>query len=328
MATRRGMTLIELLVVIVIIGLLIAILLPAVQAARDAARRAQCGNNLKQLALATHNYHHQNKVYPPGLQQLPFASAPKYRGFSLFVYLLPYLEMGAVQDTWDWSDPMNNTIGGPDAPTAAVYQQFQCPGDSIGNAPAVKDGRYYGLTSYGGNGGTRSFQGVSASLDGIFFTTGPASLPQANQMPIHEMEVTDGLSNTFLFGERNHTDRNLAQFSAAGLVSDPASATGWWATSTGQQAIGDVTLSTAVRLNYTIPFSYAKRASATPPANTAAQFQYYVDLRACAFGSSHARGANFAFADGSIHFVSDQIYFSLYQSLSTRAQGEVVATGY
>jgi len=109
--TRSGMTLIELLVVIAIIGILVALLLPAVQAAREAARRMQCGNNLKQMGLALHNYHDQYKVFPPALVNSGRYSAgitawkgPKHvlnhTGFTL---LLPYLEQGALYDQWDFN---------------------------------------------------------------------------------------------------------------------------------------------------------------------------------------------------------------------------------
>src|SRR4029079_5326021 len=91
-AVRRAFTLVELLVVIAIIGVLVALLLPAVQAAREAARRMQCLNHERQLALAAHNFHDQNKNFPAGVYQLSFAAAPKFRGITLYVRLLPFLE--------------------------------------------------------------------------------------------------------------------------------------------------------------------------------------------------------------------------------------------
>ena len=99
---RLAFTLVELLVVIAIIGILIALLLPAVQAAREAARRMQCSNNLKQVGLAAHNYHTAHRTFPPGLNQFKFSAAPRFRGTSLFAFLLSYLEQGNILSGLDW----------------------------------------------------------------------------------------------------------------------------------------------------------------------------------------------------------------------------------
>src|SRR5579871_3674786 len=129
MKSHRGFTLIELLVVIAIIGVLVGLLLPAVQKVREAAARAKCLNNLKQIALATHNYHGAVNKFPPGVDQLPFATAPKYRGVTLYVYLLPYLEQNNLFTGWDMTNPLNNTNGGLNSKTATVLPILVCPSD-------------------------------------------------------------------------------------------------------------------------------------------------------------------------------------------------------
>lgn len=104
---KPGFTLVELLVVITIIGMLIGLLLPAVQAAREAARRTQCTNKLKQISLAAHNYHDAVRSFPGGSVMgwwFPTRTPPG-RGTSLFVHLLPYLEMGSLYEQWNFNDP-------------------------------------------------------------------------------------------------------------------------------------------------------------------------------------------------------------------------------
>ncbi len=102
---RTGFTLIELLVVIAIIAILIALLLPAVQQAREAARRTQCKNQLKQIGLAIHNYESTHASFPPGQIRMGFATQPRVRGWSMFVQLLPYFEQGPLYNKWNFADP-------------------------------------------------------------------------------------------------------------------------------------------------------------------------------------------------------------------------------
>src|SRR5262245_28179388 len=175
MVCRKGFTLVELLVVIAIIGVLVALLLPAVQMAREAARRMQCGSHEKQLALAAHSFHDVYRAFPPGVYQLKFSGAPQFRGVSLFVKLLPYLEQPGLAQGWDETDPLNNTIGGEGAKTAQVLNLLLCPSDSLSQNPVPSGGIFYALTSYGGNGGGRSFDPKMATNDGLFHVIGPGS---------------------------------------------------------------------------------------------------------------------------------------------------------
>jgi len=318
-----GFTLVELLVVIAIIGILVALLLPAVQAVRAAARRMQCGNHLKQIALAAHNYHTAHQTFPPGLNQFEVSSPPRFRGTSLFVFLLPYIEEANVVRDWDYVYPLNNTLGGADAPSAAVIPVFVCPADRIEQNPVVTAGRYYGMTSYGGNGGTRSYYPDFATVDGVFHTTGPASQPEPDQRPVDVEMITDGTSHTLLFGERSHYDPNYATFVTMSWA-DSLDYVGAWAAIGGRKRIADVTMSGYAPVNYRVPVDYDHRGTANPPLGSSLSFDYYADLRLCAWGSNHPGGAQFAFADGSVRFLSESLPLVTLQALSTRAGGEVV----
>jgi len=322
-----GFTLVELVVVIAIIGILMALLLPAVQAAREAARRVQCINHLRQLGLAAHNYHDACKSFPPGLNQSQYPSSPQYRGTSLFAFLLPYMEQTPLAQSWDFAAPMNNTSGGAAARSATVIATYLCPSDIISANPVLDQNAYYAMTSYGGNAGRRSYvppgQGAAiATLDGIFHTTGPASIPKTFQEPVNVAMITDGTSNTLLFGERSHTDPNFETFVAPGWTTFQI--LGEWAALGGRRRIMDVTMSGYAPLNYRLPFNYANRAQANPPATSANAFRYYEELRWTAWGSRHPGGANMAFADGSARFLSDGLPIATLQALSTRAGSEIV----
>jgi len=313
-SARRGFTLIELLVVIAIIAVLIGLLLPAVQKVRGAAARIKCANSLKQLALAAHNYHDLNRAFPPGVKQDKFNSAPQFRGYTLFVYLLPFVEQDSLFNQWDFANPLANATGGTGVRSATVLALLLCPADTLAQNPVASQGRTYALTSYGGSGGTRSFDPASAACDGVFHTTGPGSQPSPNQDVVRLADVTDGTSNTLLFGERSHRDLNYDLAAAAGLASRPSMASwGWWAASEGRLAAGDVTLSAYIPINFQVP------AGVTGP------FKPVEEQRVCAFGSGHGGGANFALADGSRRFIAQSIPLATLQQLATRAGGEVLA---
>jgi prepilin-type N-terminal cleavage/methylation domain-containing protein/prepilin-type processing-associated H-X9-DG protein len=303
---RRAFTLVELLVVIAIIAVLIGLLLPAVQKVREAANRAQCLNNLKQIALATHNYHDAFQKFPTGWHAPALVDGRPTGGTNLWIGLLPYFEQDNLYRRWDNDDNRNNVAGETNAVQAQVIKLLLCPSDPLPQPVVYLSGGravswswgYYGMSSYGGNGGTRSFSLNYSRItqDGIFFRDSSVCL----------LGVTDGTSNTFLFGERYHRD---PQFDLQG---GPISQLGRWACIAGWGTVVMVELSTPVPINYQVP----------PEGDSST-----LDDRGCAFGSGHPGGANFAFADGSVRFVSDSIPLLTLQALSTRAGGEVVSGG-
>src|SRR5262245_34118288 len=128
---RGGFTLVELLVVIAIIAVLVGLLLPAVQKVRAAAARAQCLNNLKQIATAAHNYHDAKGRLPTG-GRLPIMVGDRPTGgTNLWVELLPYIEQGNLYGKWDLNDNRNNVVGGKNATQAQVIKLLVCPSDPL-----------------------------------------------------------------------------------------------------------------------------------------------------------------------------------------------------
>jgi prepilin-type processing-associated H-X9-DG protein len=326
--------LVELLVVIAIIGILVALLLPAVQAAREASRRTHCTNTLRQIALAAHNYHDTVGTFPPAFLSGWNFTTPKVRkrGFSLYIHLLPYMEMGSLYDRWDFSDPDKAFVGDTES-LAAQGPNLLCPSEPEDENPLdfstkhiqgiQMPPRHISVTSYAGNAGTRSYHPDSGFLktDGIFFMAGPNSQPVPNQQPVRLADITDGTSNTLFFGERSRWDPNYNTFAAQGW-DWPFRFYGNWC-GASRLVLSHLTLSSYSPINYRLPFDYEHRGSANPPANSAADFKYYIDLRICAYGSNHPGGANLALADGSVRFASDSMPLVTLRALSTRAGGEV-----
>jgi prepilin-type N-terminal cleavage/methylation domain-containing protein/prepilin-type processing-associated H-X9-DG protein len=310
--TPCGFTLIELLVVIAIIAVLIGLLIPAVQKVREAAARAQCQNNLKQIALAAHNHHDAMRQFPTGAHLPVYVGDRPTGGTTLWVELLPYLDQDTLYKKWDRDDNRKNVAGGRNATQAQVIQILLCPSDPLPEPVSqYTEGAvpwslgFYGLSSYGGSGGKRSttFGGAPdfprMTRDGIFFL----------DSRIRVEDITDGTSNTFLFGERVHDDPEFDRIRLLFPTVAPIAGAGRWGFVANAGANSNVTLTTPVPINYrVIP---------------GGDFSTLED-RACAFGSGHQGGANFAFADGSVRCLSESTPLETLQALSTRKGGEVV----
>jgi prepilin-type processing-associated H-X9-DG protein len=317
---RNAFALIELLVVFAIIGVLMALLLPAVQKVREAANRVQCANNLKQLALAAHHYHDNKGQFPNGLHTVETTGGGYANGTCWEVELLPHIEQDNLKNRWDYADYRTNVAGDRNATTAQVLRVLLCPSDSLPQLVVYysADGfpqyayaqGWYGLSSYGGNGGTRSFPGIGVTRDGIF----------CQHSRVRLADITDGTGNTFLFGERLHSDPvfdymtynyNLAFYP----LENAGKLAAVFATSSG--SLLERFLSTPVPINYRVRTDISVDEFHGP---TGA-----MNNRFCAFGSGHPGGADFAFADGSVRFLNETIPLETLQALSTRASGEVAS---
>jgi prepilin-type N-terminal cleavage/methylation domain-containing protein/prepilin-type processing-associated H-X9-DG protein len=340
MTGKRGFTLIELLVVIAIIAILIGLLLPAVQAAREAARRIQCTNNLKQLGLSLHNYHSANNAFPSAGWIAPMTNWwvangltwPGHFRYSFLLQTMPYVEMGAAWNAMNFNLPLYD-LNGDDMPqNTTVYATqvtgYLCPSDVRRQNVGTESPCNYAASS--GDGLPGGF-GLAASYgrpDGVMYlnsTTGMAA-------------VTDGSSQTVMVGESIiGNNSNVAPTAAA---PDPA----------------EVMVQLPANINtFTDTYSYFPLTDAACLASTSYRFDrqtnwidgdyrhtlfshYYTPnsatydcLRGPDFGwrtarSRHPGGVNTLFVDGGVRFIRNSINPAAWRAVGTIAGGEVVSS--
>lgn len=290
---RRGFTLVELLVVIAIIGVLVGLLLPAVQAAREAARRMQCSNNMKQLGLAAHNYESTYGRLPAGWISSKVNGDP---GWGWSAALLPYMEGTTIYQQIDWrlpiADPLHAQVRRYSMPS------FHCPSDPDDNIFEIAEdhGHSHGHPSPGGvpvsvDSGDKLFPIAKSNYVGMFGTF------ELEDAPLHGdgiffgnsrtkfRDIRDGLSNTLMVGER---DSRLGGSVWHGLISEAAE-----------------------------PASRIVGVADHAPNDPSGHFE---DFR-----SYHPGGVNFLKADGSVRMYSQTMDQATYRAMATAAGDEVIS---
>ena len=312
---RGGFTLVELLVVIAIIGILIGMLLPAVQQVREAARRTQCANNIRQLTLACHNYESTFMRFPPGLN-LPIGNdsgmiwpnssihqavgePPNRDQFgSWYVWIMPFIEQDNVYDNMNLYEREYANTNGPNSIGATVIDTFFCPSDiSEDNVVTYETGGttyYFGANSYFANAGVQSWYHATATYDGVFYYNSKNTFSS----------ITDGSSNTIFIGERYSLDPEYPALK---------NYRGWaWA---NVNAPRNYLAGALEPINYQLP------AGSGPNPSYA-----LTDKKFSSFSSAHPGGCNMSMGDGSVRFLTLTTTGDLptLQDLAIRNDGRVV----
>lgn len=314
--SREAFTLVELLVVIAIIGVLVALLLPAVQTAREAARRMQCGNHLKQISLALHNHHDAHRKLPP--------RTVKASGATWAVLVLPYLEQQAAYNLWDLKSDMRTQSA---AAMEARVPVWTCPTRRSGKQLSIQEagqggvGGTGGLTvewhlpgavsDYAGNIGTYAFNATTGfgdwsteKADGVLIRgVSPDPVTGVYQSQISLANITDGTSNTLFLGEKHVPLTGLYHVN----YGDSSVYNGRWIPYANRLAGLEDPLGLGAQ-------------DTVPSAGTVSGDSTW----ARKFGSWHPTVCGFAFVDGSVHHIRNNIDTTTLQSLARREDGSVV----
>jgi prepilin-type N-terminal cleavage/methylation domain-containing protein/prepilin-type processing-associated H-X9-DG protein len=298
MKQHSAFTVIEILVVIVIIGVLTAISLPAICKAREAANRAACANNLKQLGLACHSYHDVAQVFPPGYSAGSSAdSTATQPGWGWAAHLLPYLEQSAVRDRIDFCLPVEDPVNATARLT--TLPAFRCPSDSGSSlAFAIVNANRQPITqaapsSYAASCGAAELDDIPGPMEGVFYGNSRVSIAS----------ITDGTSTTCLIGDR----------------ASSWSMTPWAGAVQGGIVVGGPSNPARQNPDATEPAPYMCLAQ-TREINDWDDRDGALDD----FHSEHAGGINMLFADGTVRFLRQTMDPIVFGALGTKAGGEVV----
>jgi prepilin-type N-terminal cleavage/methylation domain-containing protein len=316
----RGFTLVELLVVIAIIGILVALLLPAVQAAREAARRMSCSNNLKQIGLALHNYHDTHKTFPDAYCAIGGWGDPNYKGSPL-LRILPFIEQTQVFDSVDFGLSTDyQTYADGTLINRTVISVYQCPssGETSQDTWEVRAPGHYGASagptpeSWTGNPDCT----CDASTFYLPYTDHPAISGHYNGYPAGPFtrnpgsgdswylssiaSMADGTSNTIMYGER--------------LVDCSVHAHNGWMLSNN----GEGMLSTLIPINYDSCHEQNDDLASIGLTECNRNCTWNTEF---GFKSKHPGGAQFVLGDGSVHFLGQTIDHWTYQWLGAKDDG-------
>ena len=337
---KTGFTLVELLVVIAIIGILIGMLLPAVQSVRAAARRTSCANNIRQVAIACHNYESAHQRLPAGHECVSglqsdgvsnsgnaFGNDEFSDGYGWRAKILEFMELGNLSDQFDFNLPIADQINR--GPATTVVGTLECPSDPDLNAVPYPTSTPTTLSSYVGNGGSFEWShvpGLGARSDGVLSRTS-----STKHLGVKLTEISDGTSNTFLFGETIGYRQRVVAAGFGGFQWDPATYAGVLGNGVSSNTLSQVRTGHS-ELN---PVSEVLE-------NTSANLDenlVRLRLQRNGFASNHnGDGANFAFVDGSTHFISASIEHNeltwsqfnsgqqrgTYQRLFSRDDGQIL----